>query len=47
MDEADVKSTSSDTLRTTKTERRWAQTVGTWVKCLMKLFRPCRKKTKK
>ena len=47
MDAIDKNSKSSDTLRTTKTERRWARKVSSWVKCLMKMTRPCRKTEKK
>ena len=40
------KQQESMTIRTTETERRLVRKVSSWFKCLLKMFRPCRKKKK-
>ena len=40
------KQPESMTIRTTETERRLVRKVSSWFKCLLKMFRPCRKKKK-
>ena len=38
---------NSQTLRTTNSERELTKKVSTFFKCILKLLRPCRNRTKK